>query len=503
MKSHLKILSKSKLLAFRQCEKRLWLEVKHPELLEESSITKVAYQVGNHVGELAQDIYDPDKQGTLINPQKEGFKSAFARTATLVKKRKPIFEATFSANGALALADIMLPANQRGKIKWNMIEVKSSTKVKGYHRDDVAIQAYIAKQSGIDLKTIKLACIDNSFVYKGKNNYQGLLKEEDLSDEAFSREAEVEEWLNQAHKTIRKRKEPTMRTGSHCDQPYTCGFYKHCSKHEEQAEFPIQWLPRIQAKKLKSKIIDSEIIELCDIPDEFLNTLQKRVKDHTLSGKTYFDKQAAKKNLVAYKQPAYFLDFESIQFAVPIWKGTRPYQQLIFQYSLHKLDRNNKISHKEFLDISGKDPSLAIAKALIEDCGKIGPVFVYFQGFEKTRIKELAQRFPTLSKQLLAINERIVDLLPIARKHYYHPSQQGSWSLKKVLPAIAPDLQYSDLEGVQDGGMAMEAYLQAIDTETSLKQKKVIHQQLLKYCELDTFALVRMWQFFTGNIVIK
>ena len=113
----------------------------------------------------------------------------------------------------------------------------------------------------------------------------------------------------------------------------------------------------------------------------------------------------------------------------------------------------------------------------------------------------MAEQFPKLCKQLLAINERIVDLLPIAREHYYHPSQHGSWSLKKVLPAIAPDLKYSDLDGVQDGGMAMEAYLKAVDTETSATEKKVIYQQLLKYCELDTFALVRIWQYFTGNKV--
>ncbi len=502
MKLQVKPLSKSKLLAYRQCERRLWLEVKQPELLKDSSITKVAYQVGNHVGELARVMYDPNNKGTLINPQEEGFKSAFARTATLLKKRNPIFEATFAAKGALALADIMLPANQRGKIKWHLIEVKSSTQVKDYHHDDVAIQAYIAKHAGIDLKGIKLVCIDNSFVYQGKKNYLGLLKEKDLSDEAFAREAEVKEWVKQAHEIIRKRKEPIVDTGEHCNQPYTCGFYQHCSKHEAQAEFPVQWLPRIQAKKLKSKIIDNEIIDMCDLPDKLLNKLQKRVKDHTLSGKTYFDKQGARKELARYKQPAYFLDFESIQFAVPIWKGTRPYQQLIFQYSLHKLNRNNKVSHKAFLDMSGKDPSLAIAKALINDCGKIGPVFVYHQAFEKARIKELAKRFPKLRKQLLAINKRIVDLLPIARKYYYHPSQQGSWSLKKVLPAIAPDLQYSDLDGVQDGGMAMEAYLKAIDTETSTEQKKIIHQQLLSYCELDTLALIRIWQWFTGNKVI-
>ncbi len=188
---------------------------------------------------------------------------------------------------------------------------------------------------------------------------------------------------------------------------------------------------------------------------------------------------------------------------MPIWKGTRPYQQMIFQYSLHKLGRNNKVAHSEFLDISGKDPSLAIAKSLIKDCGTLGPIYVYFQAFEKTRIKELAMRFPKLRKQLLALNERVVDLLPIARNRYYNPSQHGSWSLKKVLPAIAPDLKYSDLEVVQDGGMAMDAYLEAIHETTTAEQKAVINQQLLKYCELDTFALVRIWQCFTGNKVFK
>ncbi len=263
-------LSKSKLLAYRQCEKRLWLEVKHPELREDSSITQMGFKVGNHVGELAQEIYDPNNEGTLINPQEEGFKSAFARTAKLIKKRKPIFEATFTSDGALSLADVMLPANKSGKLKWDMIEVKSSTKVKDYHLDDVAIQAFIAKQSGVDVKTIKLAFIDNKWVYPGGNNYQDLLKEEDLTAEAFSRENEVKSWIEQAQKVTRKTKEPKIGIGSHCDQPYTCGFYEYCSKDEAQAEFPVQWLPRIQAKKLKSKIVIMKLLNYVTFPMSFL-----------------------------------------------------------------------------------------------------------------------------------------------------------------------------------------------------------------------------------------
>jgi len=499
----IKNLSKSKILAYRQCEKRLWLEVKHPELLQDSSHTQASYQVGNQVGEVAQEIYDPEHQGTLINPHEEGFKSAFLRTKNLMNTRKPIFEAAFSAGGALALADVMLPTNERGKIKWRMIEVKSSTKVKDYHRDDVAIQAYIAKQAGIDLEKIELACLDNKWVYPGGNDYQNLLKETDLTKEAFSREEEVKSWIKEAQVITRKSKEPAIKTGAHCNQPYSCGFYEHCSKDEPQAEFPIDWLPYIRTKALKSAIVDNEITDIKNVPQELLNTLQQRVKDHTLSNTIFFDKAGAAEDLSAYKLPAYFLDFESIQFAVPIWKETRPYQQIVFQYSLHKVDSNKKLSHEEFLDISGGDPSHTLAKSLVKQCGKTGPIYVYSANFEKTRIKELANRFPEFNTELLALNERIVDLRPIAENRYYHPSQQGSWSIKKVLPAIAPELSYDDLEGVQDGGMAMGSFLEAIQDDTTKERKTEINHQLLKYCDLDTFALVRIWQFFTENTAVK
>ena len=140
---------------------------------------------------------------------------------------------------------------------------------------------------------------------------------------------------------------------------------------------------------------------------------------------------------------------------------------------------------------------------LIERCGSKGPVFVYNAGFETARIKELAERFPRLRKQLLAINERVIDLLRIAEQRYYHPSQQGSWSIKKVLPAIAADLRYDKLKGVQDGGMAMEAFTEALASSTTLERKQEIHDQLLAYCALDTFAMVRIWQFFSGQGDLK
>lgn len=159
-------------------------------------------------------------------------------------------------------------------------------------------------------------------------------------------------------------------------------------------------------------------------------------------------------------------------------------------------DRN--LRHQEFLDFSGEDPSRRFAEALVDACGEQGPVFVYSARFERGRIKELADRFPDLSIRLLVISKRMVDLLDTAARHYYHPSQQGSWSIKKVLPAIAPDLDCGQLDGIQNGEMAMTAFKEAIETCCLLERKTELEAQLRRYCALDTLAIVRVFECFRG-----
>lgn len=490
--------SKSKLLALRQCPKRLWLEIHQPELRTDSAATEASFRVGHQVGDIARRMYDPDKLGTLIDAQSEGFNAAFARSIDLLQHKHPIFEAGFSAGGALAFADVMLPTRTEGNQAWQMVEVKSSTSVKSYHRDDVAVQAYVAQAAGVPLSSIALAHIDSSWTYPGDEDYRGLLKEEDLSAEAFSRAEEVKEWIAQAQFITASPSPPPMQTGAQCDQPYACGFYDHCSQGEPKAQYPIHWLPYFGTKG--RKLAAQGVIELEEVPDELLNPRQLRIKTHTLANNVFFDAQGAAADLAMHTLPAYFLDFESIQFAVPIWAGTRPYQQNCFQFSLHTLSELGQLDHTEFLDISGGDPSEPFALALIAGCGASGPVYVYNAAFETTRIRELAARYPELCDALLAINSRVVDLLPIARNRYYHPSQQGSWSIKKVLPAVVPELQYDKLDGVQDGGMAMEAFLEAIHPSTKQERKSDIERQLLAYCKLDTYAMVRLWQVFAGRV---
>jgi hypothetical protein len=500
----MEFLSKSKIMAFRQCHKRLWLEVNKPELREDSSASMVSFVVGHKVGAIAQQIYDPKGRGQLIDVAEEGVRAAIARTPELLQTRRPVFEAGFAAQGALAFADVMLPVTRAGKPAWRMVEVKSSTKVKDYHRDDAAVQAMVALASGVQLASISLAHIDSSWVYQGDGNYAGLLVEEDLSDEAFARNAEAQAWVVQAHAVAAQAGEPALKTGSHCSEPYECGFAGYCSSNEPQAQRPVHWLPGARAKGLKEFLAQKEAeaarpVELGEVPDALLNAKQLRVKTQTLMGAAYFDAASAAQALFPHKLPAYFVDFETINLAVPVWKGTRPYQQVPFQFSAHRLTRTGRLEHAEFIDLSGGDPSRGFAEALIEACGVSGPVFVYNAPFERGRIEDLAGRFKPMAARLLAINARIVDLLPIARDHYYHPSQEGSWSIKKVLPAVCPDLDYSQLEGVQDGGMAMEAFAEAIAAGTAVERKAEIERHLLAYCKLDTYAMVRLWQFFAGR----
>ena len=492
-------LSKSKLIAFRQCPKRLWLEVHRRELLEESTTTQANYRVGNRVGEIAQRLYDPAGNGVVIDAQAEGHGPALARSQLVMSSRNPVFEAGFAAEGALAYADVMLPAKNKGKLMWHMVEVKSSTSVKDYYRDDVAIQAYVARSAGVPLVSIALAHINNQWIYQGKGDYSGLLKENDLTEEAFSRHEEVKQWVVEAQAVVTKNKEPSTRTGGHCSDPFECGFLAYCRSKEPQPKYSVTCLPNVRTNALKAHIENNRLTDLRDVPDDLLNDIQKRVKKHTLSGKVYFDATGAASDLAPYKLPAIFLDFETVSPAIPLWKGTRPFQKIPFQFSAHRLSRTGKLTQVSFLDLSGNDPSRRFAEALLDACGISGPVYVYNAGFETGRIKALAEQFPKLRKSLLAINERVVDLLKIAGARYYHPSQQGSWSIKNVLPSIAPDLSYGNLEGVQDGGLAMEAYEEAIAPSTSPERKAEIERQLLAYCRLDTYAMVRLWAFFTGR----
>lgn len=486
-------------MAYRQCPKRLWLELHQPELRDDSG-SAAAFAAGHTVGNVARSVFAPNGDGINVDPNLIGWEASAEQTGALLKSGdQVVFEAFLQMPGALALADVMRPDPNSKELRWEMIEVKGAASLKDHHRDDVAIQTFIADQAGVPLSKICLAHIDNRFVYPGGGNYAGLFHVEDLTDEARSRAGEVATWLAEAQQIAALEAAPDVEIGPQCTQPYTCGFCAHCHKDlPEVPEDPFHMLPHLRPKR-RDAWIQAGFTSLEATPDHLLTARQALVKAAHLSNVPFFKATQARELIAAHGPSAYFLDFETVSFAVPVWIGTRPYQQIPFQYSLHHRDSEGTLGHREFLELDGEDPRYRLCQQLIRDCGQEGPIFVYSAPFEKGVIQALAHSFPGMAPELTKLLDRIVDLHPIAKSCYYHPSQNGRWSLKAVAPAIAPDLSYDKLEGVQNGMDAGPAYLEACAPETTPERREVLRQQMLEYCKLDTLATVRIWEYFWAS----
>lgn len=495
--------SKSELLAFRQCPKRLWLQMKQPELLQEAPKERARLQAREKLKEVARKLYDPSHEGEVITIGEDGIKPAMARSKELLDSAAPIFDGVFAGEGVEDSADVLLPTIKVGNRAWRLVHVRTSTIVREHHYVDMAVQAYVVRHAGVSIVGVSLAHVDSNWVYPGHNNYKGLLVESDLTAKAYSMDEEIKGWVQEAQKILNVKTPPPRNTGRHCSEPHVCGFLKHCQSQEQQSEFPVAWLPRPQpgpqGNAFMAHINTPGNTDMRQVPNAVLNDRQRRVKDHTLSGAVYFDSKNAAADLAPYSLPAGFLAFESIQFAIPTWPNTRPFQPIPFQFSLHWVGRGAEPEHTSFIDLSGNDPSLAFAEALIEACGTTGTLFAYNAGSEKSRIRELADRFPRLRNALLGISERIVDLLKVAEMRYYHPGQEGSWSLKKILPTIAPEMIYDRLKGIKDGASAMRAYFDATNPSVPLKRQKEIEEELVNYVRLDTLAMIKLWEFFSGK----
>ena len=475
-------LSKSKILLYRQCPKRLWLSIHRPDLIQISPATQARFDEGNTVGDIARRNY---RDGVFVKTLNRS--QALEQTKQAISQHQAVFEAAFYEDDVLIRADLLLPESQG----YRLVEVKSSTGVKPYHQEDVTVQTWVMTKAGCRPKSVSLAYINNQFVYQGDGQYSGLFAEEDLTQEVNQNIDQVGEWVAEAKKILIEKEVPNITPGEQCTKPFTCDFYNYCNPPEEGVLYPVEILP-YGAKKV-NELRARGYKDLREVPAELLSD-PRHLKVHSASvtGLPFFDVQA-RQEISKLPYPRYFLDFETIGMAVPIWKGTRPYMQIPFQWSCHVEHENGAMEHHEFLDISGKDPRLDFAKSLVATIGSSGSVVVYNAGFEGTRLNELAQTFPDLADALLSIKDRFFDLLPLARNYYYHPDMMGSWSIKQVLPTIAPELDYANLE-VGDGQMAQDAYREAINSSTATARKEHLRQAMLQYCQQDTYAMVKIVQ---------
>lgn len=479
-------LSKSKLMAARQCLKRVYLEVNHPTLAVITAETEQAFAFGNAVGDVAQQIYATDDAVTI--PYEGGLGHALRKTRRLLAggPRFPIFEATVEHDGVLVRVDALLPVGDA----WHMVEVKASTSEKPEHAFDCAIQSWVLRNAGHAIESVALAHIDNQFVYPGEGDFSGLLTEAPQTARAAGFDADMPAFIRAARAAI-AGDEPDIAVGGHCFSPYACPFVTHCWPSD--VEHPLFELPRANKGKLAS-FVASGYRDLRDVPGELLTDNQRRVQQAATSGEANIQPDAGRfMRGLAY--PRYYLDFESINSPIPVFAGTRPYQALPFQWSCHYEAAAGALEHAEFLDLSGDPPFRRLAESLIRGLGKAGPILTY-SPYENRMLNELLGLFPDLREPLEALAARLVDLKPVVAAYYYHPEMRGSWSIKALLPQVAPDLDYSKLEGIQEGNAASSGYLEAIDPATGEARKAELEAQLRRYCKLDTEAMVRLVRFF-------
>lgn len=379
-----------------RCLKCIYLTVHHPEL--EAPITpetQALFDQGNIVGVKAREYYPGDE---LIDNKPWDFTGALAKTRDLLANgTTTIYEAAFEYMGCYARADIIQCSPETKR--WRIFEVKSSTKVKPEHYDDVGLQAWIITNNGLPIEQINIIHLNPDCRYPDLSN---LFKEVDVTEEIRSRYLSVKPKVNEIFSTIKQPEVPNIDIGQYCLSPSECGFTQHCWQEKKIPALSVFNLPKINKKKWD--FYYEGIIELDDPRISDLNELQERVVRCFKTGERYINKELINTTLANWQFPLIFLDFETINPAIPRYDGCRPFQQVPFQFSVHTwLSPESKITHTEFLHDTADDPRPLVIPALIEACGNKGTIVAYYEQFEKDRIKELADYSPKNRDVLLAL----------------------------------------------------------------------------------------------------
>ncbi|MFA5010640.1 MAG: DUF2779 domain-containing protein [Ignavibacteria bacterium] len=476
------VLSKSTYIKGLQCEKSIYLNKYHPELKDAIPASRErVFTTGHEVGALAQQLF-PRGVDCGFEVTRSGQKSVELTEEAINEGKDVIYEAAFQHEGVLVIADIMT----KNENKWKVFEVKSSTKVAEYHINDTAVQYYVMNKCGIDIDDISIVHINNQYVRQGEIDVRQLFTIESVKEQVIPLQDFVENNITKFKEVLEGENVPEIDIGEHCHSPFECDFKGHCWKHIP--EYSVFDLSRISKKAFE--LYRKGITEIKDIPDDFpLTTAQAIEKECFLLNKNYIERDEIKSFLDGISYPLYFMDFETIQYAVPMFDNSRPYQQIVFQYSLFRKGSSDAdADHYEFLGDGKSDPRKTFIENLLRDAGNEGTILVYNAGFESARLRELASDIPEYEEGINRMLPRIADLMvPFQRRAYYKPEMRSSHSIKMVLPAINPEYTYKNLE-IQEGGAAGMEYLRMSSLQDEEERCK-IRKNLLEYCGRDTWGM--------------
>ena len=473
------LLSKSRYMDGLQCPRLIWMQFHEPEQMPETDpVTQYIFDQGHEVGYLAKKLFP----GGIDVPQ-DNFTGNIEKTKELLGERKPLFEAGIFAEPLYSRVDILCPANEE---EWDIIEVKSSTSIKKVHIDDVAFQRYCCTQSGLNIRKCYLALINNQYVREGEIDPKGLFNIHDVTDKVEEASVGIEERIEGIWEVINQEACPEMIIGPHCKDPYECPLTDCWDALPEHNVFSLYW-----GGKKSFAMYNSGIVTISEIPDDYkLNDKQRIQLATVVSGKPHVDKDAIKEFLSGLEYPLYYLDFETIGPAVPLFDGVRPYQDVPFQYSVHIVhDEQSKPVHYSYLTSSTDDPRPNLLAELQIVLGDSGSIIAYNKGFEEGCLKDMGVAFPEYHDWVEQVCSRLVDLLePFSNFYYHHPAQKGSNSLKAVLPAIT-GRGYEDLD-INDGQVASFTFLAANYGDMPEAERAKVMSDLEEYCGRDTEGMI-------------
>jgi len=472
------LLTKSKYMIGLKCPAYLWMAINDKASLPEfDDVAKHRFAEGNEVGELAKQLFP---KGIDI-PTDEGFNQNISHTQDAMALKLPVFEAAIMHDRLYARADVLNPKGA----KWDLYEVKSTTKVKPEHIHDVSFQKYCYELAGLKINKCYVLHLNNEYIHKSKLNIKALFTETDVTSKVEKALVGMQGRVKNMLKIIDSETRPKTQIHCDCKKPYVCPLMKDCWDFlPDENVFDL-----IRGGALSFDLFSQDILHIKDIPRDYnLGEKQSIQRKCAINSKTHVDKWKIKQFLDTLEYPLYHLDFETFQSAIPIFDNSKPYQQIPFQFSLHIENKDGSLKHHSFVASTKGDPRESFAKELKKVLGKKGSIIVYYQSFEKARLQEIAEALPKYAPWVKSVLPRVIDLYePFSKFHYYNPVQKGSASIKKVLPAVTG----KGYEGLEISG-GMEASLAFIKLRkgVSKSEEAKIRKDLEVYCGLDTEAMI-------------
>ncbi|MEI6221435.1 MAG: DUF2779 domain-containing protein [bacterium] len=485
-------LTKTSFIQYIQCSKALWLA--HHKALPKGEFdiaAKYRKEEGYTIEKLAYQLFS---DGVISAQPENGDNEVVKNLPT--SAASTIFQAVIRNEYTECRCDII--QYNSSTQKWDIYEVKSGTNAKEEHLFDLAFQVYCFQQANIPVGGVYVVHVNKEYIFDGVHiEPEKLQTVTDVSERVQVIMPDMPALVEDALSTLKKNEEPNVLILKQCNSPYPCIFKEYCWGN----------IPNESIYELAGKLNDDYLLELVeknqllikDIPESYLTRKDSKRHWESITKKAVsFDSRKIKDELQQLIFPLYFLDYETFSSAIPRYKGYHAYQQVVFQYSLHILEESGNLDHKEFLATTNEDPSTALVNTLQSHIGATGTIIAWNMSFEKRCNDELARLCPDRTAFLEDVNSRMYDLRRIFQDGLYVDRRfKGSSSIKNVLPVLVPDVSYKSLV-VQNGNAASFSWWEMIDRKLTATEQKKRCEDLLKYCGLDSLAMVKIYQYLIG-----